>query len=152
LNESSYHLFNAETFRKCQPGSIIINTSRGGLIDTRALRDALESGHLAGAGLDVLEDERLFQTDANRLVAEEIIAHLHATTRVSPEELHLRNPERLAEIQELGANEALLARPDVIFTPHIAFNSIEAVRRIDEVTVANIRAFSAGQPINIVVD
>jgi D-lactate dehydrogenase len=56
----------------------------------------------------------------------------------------------LAEIQRLTANESLLSRPNVIFTPHIAFNSVEAVRRIDEVTVQNILAFAAGKPINVV--
>ena len=60
------------------------------------------------------------------------------------------NLERLAEIQRLKANESLLSRSNVVFTPHIGFNSAEAVRRIDEVTVANIRAFAAGRPINVV--
>lgn len=150
LNATTLHMFNADAFRKCRRGVIIINTARGGLIDTRALREALESGQVSGAGLDVLEDERLFRADAAHLVAEEIVQHLHAASAVSPEETHVRNPERLAELRELSANEALLARPDVIFTPHVAFNSAEAVQRIDEVTVENIRAFAEGKPRNVV--
>jgi D-lactate dehydrogenase len=64
--------------------------------------------------------------------------------------MHIRNPERLAEIQRLTANESLLSRPNVVFTPHIAFNSFEAIKRIDEVTAQNIIAFAAGTPINLV--
>src|SRR5437868_13034934 len=133
---------------ECRPGAIIINTGRGALIDTEALLAALNSGQVAGAGLDVLEDERLFRSDASKLVTEQIVADLQRV--FSPEESHMRNPERLAEIQRLKDNESLLSRPDVVFTPHIGFNSAEAVRRIDEVTVENIRAFAAGKPINVV--
>ncbi len=58
LNETTHHLMNAERLAEMQQGSILVNTSRGGVVDTQALMAALRSGHLAGAGLDVLEDER----------------------------------------------------------------------------------------------
>jgi D-lactate dehydrogenase len=148
LLPATVHMINRETLSKCRPGVIILNTARGALIDTDALIEALDSGGVGGVGLDVLEDERLFRTDASRIVAEQIVADLQRVS--SPEETHMRNPQRLAELQRLTANEALLSRPNVIFTPHIAFNSIEAVRRIDEVTVQNILAFAAGKPINVV--
>ncbi len=148
LTADTFHLLNRETLQKCRPGAIILNTARGALIDTPALIDALNSGHVGGAGLDVLEDERLFRSNASKLVADQIIADLQRIS--SPEETHMRNPQRLADIQSLKANEALLSRSNVVFTPHIAFNSAEAVRRIDEVTVQNIQAFMAGKPINIV--
>ena len=148
LNPGTLHMLNRENLAKCRPGVIIINTGRGALIDTEALLAALDSGLVGGAGLDVLEDERLFRSDASKLVAEQIVADLQRIS--SPEETHMRNPERLAEIQRLKANESLLSRSNVVFTPHIGFNSAEAVRRIDEVTVANIRAFAAGRPINVV--
>jgi D-lactate dehydrogenase len=112
------------------------------------LLEAIESGLVAGAGLDVLEDERLFRNQASRLVTDRIVKDLQQIS--SPEEMHLRHPERLAEIQQLTENESLLSRPNVIFTPHIAFNSAEAVHRIDEVTAQNIIAFAAGTPINLV--
>ena len=148
LTKSTVHMLNRETLARCRPGVVIINTGRGALIDTDALAAALDSGHVGGAGLDVLEDERLFRSDASKLVAEQIVADLQRVS--SPEEMHMRNPERLAEIQRLKANEALLSRSNVVFTPHIAFNSAEAVRRIDQVTVENILAFAAGKPINVV--
>nr|WP_300311614.1 hydroxyacid dehydrogenase [Halomonas sp.] len=57
LTESNAHLLNAETLALMPAGSYIINTSRGGLIDEKALLAALESGHIAGAGLDTFEQE-----------------------------------------------------------------------------------------------
>lgn len=148
LTADTFHLLNRETLQKCRRGVIIVNTGRGALIDTGALIEALDSGTVGGAGLDVLEDERLFRSDASKLVADQIIADLQRVS--SPEETHMRNPQRLAEIQRVKANESLLSRPNVVFTPHIAFNSAEAVRRIDEVTVQNILAFMSGKPINVV--
>jgi D-lactate dehydrogenase len=148
FTRSTLHLFNQETFAKCRRGVVLINTARGSLIKTEALLEALDSGVVAGAGLDVLEDERLFRSEASRLVTDRIVKDLQEIS--SPEEMHIRHPERLAEIQRLTANESLLSRPNVIFTPHIAFNSIEAVRRINEVTLQNLIAFAAGSPINLV--
>jgi D-lactate dehydrogenase len=58
LNDATRHLLNAERLAHMKNGSILVNTSRGGVLDTAALITALRSGHLGGAGLDVLEDER----------------------------------------------------------------------------------------------
>lgn len=59
LSEENRHLMNAETFAKMKKGSVLINTARGGLVDEQALYEALQSGHLRGAGLDVFEEEPL---------------------------------------------------------------------------------------------
>jgi len=149
LTPATVHLFDREAFAKCRPGVLIINTARGGVINTEALLEALESGRVGGVGLDVLEDERVFRKEASRVITDQIVAHLHAEPS-SPEERHQRDPRRLEEIRRLGRNERLLARSDVVFTPHTAFNSIEAVERINIVTVENIRAFLAGSPANVV--
>jgi D-lactate dehydrogenase len=58
LNEATRHLLNAARLAQMKRGAILVNTSRGGVVDTGALTSALRSGHLGGAGLDVLEDER----------------------------------------------------------------------------------------------
>ena len=149
LTATTVHLLDREAFSKCRDGVIVINTARGGVIDTAALLEALDSGRVAGAGLDVLEDERVFQKTASSVIADQIVELLHAD-RTSPEERRQREPERVEELRTLGQNEALLARPDVVFTPHVAFNSVEAVERIDRVTIENIRAFAAGTPINTI--
>ncbi|MEP6673319.1 MAG: NAD(P)-dependent oxidoreductase [Chthoniobacter sp.] len=149
LTPATVHLLDREAFAKCREGVIVINTARGGVIDTAALLEALDSGRVAGAGLDVLEDERVFQKAASHVITDQIIEFLHADPS-SPEERHQRDPERLEELRSLHRNEALLARPDVVFTPHVAFNSVEAVERIDQVTIENIRAFLAGEAINTI--
>jgi glyoxylate reductase len=57
LNPETHHLINATKFERFKPGAILVNTSRGGLVDTDALIAALRSGHLGGAALDVFENE-----------------------------------------------------------------------------------------------
>lgn len=57
LTAETRHLMNGETFGKMKKGSFLINTSRGGLVDERALTQVIEKGQLAGAGLDVFEPE-----------------------------------------------------------------------------------------------
>lgn len=103
------HLFTAETFAKMKHGAYLINTARGAVVDTCALEEALDTGMLAGAALDVQEDET-----------------------ASPQTL------------------ALAKRPNVIVTPHIAFNTIEAKRRILDTTIENISSFDSGTPKNVV--
>jgi len=57
LTDDTYHLMGEADFAQMRPGSVLINTSRGDVLDERALRAALESGHVAAAGLDVIEHE-----------------------------------------------------------------------------------------------
>ncbi len=124
LTEKTHHLLGREQFARMKTGVMIVNTSRGGLIDTDALVDALESGNVGGAGLDVLEGEEL----------------------IKEEKELLQMPLDVEKLRTAVRNRVLLARDNVVFTPHNAFNSREALVRILEVTLANLEAFRAGQP------
>jgi len=57
INDQTHHILNANTISRMKPGSIVVNVSRGGLIDESALHDALKSQHLSAAALDCFEDE-----------------------------------------------------------------------------------------------
>ena len=125
----TYHMLNAEAFARMKDGVVIINTSRGDLIETGALIQALTSGKVAAAGLDVLPDEPMIREEA------ELIHSIFS------QEHDLRN---------LVANHVLLRMRNVIVTPHSAFNTREAVDRIAETTASNIAAFADGHPQNVV--
>lgn len=124
----THHLINRDNIRRVKPGAILINTARGGLVDTEALLEALDDGLLGGAGLDVLEgEEAIYEESA--LLRDAV------------------NPERLRIAIQ---NHLILKKPNVVFTPHNAFNSREALQRILDTTADNIIAFAAGSPKNVV--
>ena len=127
-NKSTHHLINEKTIKLMKKDSIIINTSRGGIIDTGALVKALASKHLVGAGLDVLEEESLIKEEAQLL------------SKNFPKE----------KLQNLIENHMLLTFDNVIITPHNAFNSKEALQRILDTTIENIKCISKGKCENIV--
>ncbi len=112
-----------------KPGALLVNTARGPLVDTEALIEALDAGQLGGAGLDVLEGEELIKEEKQLLYERENIEKLRSAVR----------------------NRLLLGRDDVVFTPHNAFNSGEALVRILDTTLANLAAYRAGRAINRVV-
>jgi D-lactate dehydrogenase len=125
---STHHLMNRQTFRMMKRGALFINTARGGLVDTDGLVWALDEGIVGGAGLDVLEGEELVKEE-RQLLSKDFPKEKLATA--------LRN-------------HILLHRENVVITPHIAFDSREALQRILETTVHNIASFLAGVPINVV--
>ncbi len=146
LRPDNYHLLNRQTFAECARGALIINTARGALIDTDALIEALNAGIVGGAGLDVLDGEMTSVRTPHLNITEQVLKELHSG--ISPEEHRLKHPDRIRKLLEVMRNKALISRPNVVFTPHIAFNSFEAVERINHTTVDNIRAFLSGRPIN----
>ena len=127
-NKKTHHMIDKDALRKMKVGSIIINTARGGVIDSAALIESLQSGHLGGACLDVLEAEELIAEEAEILSSDYDVETL----------------------QKIVQSHTLLKMPNVIITPHNAFNSFEACRRIITTTVENIHAWMKGEPINIV--
>jgi len=141
LNESTHHIINEKSLNECRHGVVIINTARGGLIDTSALARALDSGQVRGAGLDVLEEERVFRRDAASIIGEQIYERVHSHGRESESKLSPKDAARLEEFRKLVRHSALLSRPNVVFTPHVAFNSEEALEALNRSTLENIRAF-----------
>ena len=148
LRPETRHLIRRETLALCRRGVVIVNTARGGLIDTNALLDGLDSGQVGGAGLDVLEEDSVIRREATSVISEQIVQRLHAITSAKESPDH--EPGRVKELEHLLRNKRLLARPDVIFTPHIGFNSLEAVERINCATAENIQRFLRGEPVNVV--
>ena len=147
LRPETRHLIRQETLATCRRGVVIINTARGGLIDTNALLEALDSGQVGGAGLDVLEEDSVLRREATSVIGEQIIQRLQAMTGAS--EPQDQDPARVKAFEDLLRNKRLLTRPDVIFTPHIGFNSIEAVQRINTATAENIRRFLSGESVGL---
>ena len=138
------HLINRETLALCRPGVILINTARGGLIDSGALIEALDSGQVAGVGLDVLEDERVFHGGATQILGEKIAERVRAAATPVARET---SQQRVAEFSKLVAHSRLLQRPEAVLTPHVAFNSHEAAERLSTLTVDNIKSYLAGRPL-----
>ena len=121
LTADSKHLINAQSLAHMQPGAMLINTGRGGLVDTPALIEALKDGQLGYLGLDVYEEEaQLFFEDRSDLpLQDDVLARL-------------------------------LTFPNVIITAHQAFLTREALAAIAGTTLANIQAWASGQPQNLV--
>ncbi len=129
LTKETEHILNTTTMPKIKKGAYLVNTARGGLIETMALVAALRDGTLAGAALDVFEDENETKNEFG------LVKSGTAT------------PEVLSTV--LG-NEILMEMPNVLMTPHNAFNSKEALERILRTTLDNIKGFISGMPVNLV--
>jgi D-lactate dehydrogenase len=127
-NEHTHHLINSQNISLIKKGAYLINTARGGIVETNALIKALDDGTLAGAGLDVLEEEAALKEEAHLLS---------------------KDSTRHGDFKVLLQDHVLMERENVIITPHNAFNSKEALERIMETTVENIHGFIDGKIVNI---
>jgi len=83
LTPETKHLFDAPTLAGCKPGAILVNTCRGGVVDTAALVDALKDGPLAAAGLDVYENEPAVPEELVALANTVLVPHIGSATRVT---------------------------------------------------------------------
>ena len=109
MTPATAKMINAESIAKMKDGAVLINCARGGVVDSEALAEALNSGKLAAAGIDVFENE-----------------------------------------PPLAVEHPLLHAKNVVVTPHVAFASKEALETRADIVFANIDAFLAGKPQNLV--
>jgi D-lactate dehydrogenase len=115
LSKETHHLLDAARLGTMKPGAMLINTSRGKLIDTHALVESLLRGHLGGVALDVYEEEEgiFFEDHSERLLQDDVLTRL-------------------------------LTFPNVLITSHQAFLTREALSEIARVTAENLASFSRG--------
>lgn len=126
----THELISASKLALMKPEAVLINTARGDVVDTEALIRALTEQRIAGAALDVFSQETWLRDEA---------------------EIFSPNADpTLSGLRMLAADRALLSVPNVIASAHIAYDTHEAVTRILDITLANIEAFAAGRPENLV--
>ena len=118
LTQDTQHMIDQTAIDKMQPGVMLINTSRGGLLDTRAVIEGLKDGKIGHLGMDVYEEEEnlFFQDLSDRVIQDDVFARL-------------------------------LTFPNVLITGHQAFFTEEALTTIAETTLENISAFDHGQTV-----
>ena len=128
-NKKTHHLINNKAISKMKKGVLIINTARGGIIETSALLKGLQSDRIGGAGLDVLEGE-CFIKEEKQILSKHFLKE--------------------CDLKTVLQNHILLRQDNVIITPHNAFNSWEALHRILNTTILNINSFLKKKPVNVV--
>ena len=122
LTPETHHIVNADTLSRAKRGALLVNTSRGGLVDTEAVIKALKSGQIGGLALDVYEQEAdLFFRDLSGTVITD------------------------------DTFQRLLSFPNVIVTGHQAFFTEDAIRTISETTIHSITQFANGETLTAAV-
>ena len=112
LTEDTYHLIDADALQRCKKGVVILNTSRGALVDAEALLEGIKSRHVGAACLDVYEEESdlFFEDNSGHILEDDVLARL-------------------------------ISMPNVIVTSHQAFLTEEALENIAETTANNLLTF-----------
>lgn len=119
LTEKTHHLIDDAAIQTMKKGTMIVNTSRGGIIDTQAAINGLKSGQIGALGIDVYEeeDELFFEDLSDRIIQDDVFTRL-------------------------------LTFPNVLITGHQAFFTREALQNIAETTINNITAFEKGETLD----
>jgi len=117
LTDTTRHLIDATALARMKPGAMLVNTSRGALVDTGAVIDALKSRHLGHLAIDVYEQEGplFFQDRSGEIIDDEVF-------------------------------QRLMSFPNVLVTGHQGFFTVEAMREIAATTLHNLRHFAAATP------
>ena len=121
--DDNYHQFNHEVFEQMKDTAILINTARGSIVDTDDLTFALQSGEIAGAGIDTIENESADLQDSR------------STKKVS-------DPDVLK----------MSMMPNVLITPHSAFHTSEAVKNMIDISLGNLETMVTGETPKDLVD
>jgi D-lactate dehydrogenase len=118
LTPATHHLIDAHAVTHMKPGTMLINTSRGGLVDTRAVLEGLKDERIGALGLDVYEEESglFFEDLSARIILDDVLMRL-------------------------------LTFPNVLITAHQGFFTEDALRQIAETTLANVTAFERREPL-----
>jgi D-lactate dehydrogenase len=118
LSPKTFHLIDLEKIEKMKPGAMLINTSRGGLVDTKAVIAGLKSGKIGSLGLDVYEEEEglFFQDHSGEIILDDVLARL-------------------------------LTFNNVLITSHQAFLTQNALHNIADTTMENVQAFLNGEKL-----
>ena len=127
--KKTHHLIDTKAIAAMKKGALLINTARGGIIETKALLQGLQSGKIGGAGLDVLEGE-CFIKEEKQILSKHFLKD--------------------CDLKTVLQDHLLLEQKNVIITPHNAFNSWEALHRILDTTLLNIHSFLKKKPVNVV--
>lgn len=122
LMPATHHLIDAARIARMKPGVMLVNTSRGGLVDTRAVIAALKTGQIGHLGLDVYEEEGdlFFEDKSNAIIGDDVFSRL-------------------------------LTFPNVVVTAHQAFFTRNALEAIAAQTVRNLVHFQRGEPLEAIV-
>lgn len=129
LTPQTRHIINESNINLIKKGAYLINTARGGLIETKVILYGLDHQIFSGVGLDVLEEEENLAEEADILSS---------------------SFRKRVNLQELLYDHVLVRHPRVVLTPHNAFNSKEALARIARTTRENINSFVKGKATNLV--
>lgn len=118
LTRETHHIIDKSALQKMKQGAVIINTSRGALVDSEALLESIKERHIGGAALDVYEEETdlFFEDFSNSVILDDVLARL-------------------------------ISMPNVIVTSHQAFLTQEALENIARTTLTNLRAFLDDEPL-----
>lgn len=118
LSKETEYILSEDAFSKMKQGVYLVNTSRGGLIDSQALLNALNDGKVLGAGLDVYEEEAdfFYEDRSDSIIRDDTLS-------------------------------LLVSKPNVLITSHQAFLTNEALENIAEITVSNLEAFFKEEPL-----
>lgn len=128
-NSETHHLINKNNISLIKKGAYLVNTARGGIIETEALYQALKSGQIAGAALDVLEEEGAIKEE---------------------QELLTKNILSPAALKTTLLNHLFIDLDNVIVSPHNAFHTDEALYNLLQTSIENIFNYLKGQPTNLV--